>query len=177
MSVWICSRAILAWLLNLSTFPTVRSWNSGKFVINLGFITAIVIERHSFKLLQNARLIRESDLFEYCGCESPNLNKINTKANIFNIILCLRGKKWDLFLLRPDQAYPILWFCVICCPLFSRPVPPTLAEHFLSALGEPPVKRERTTNNLKSWNGTGLDTTSFCIQRQIYYVEILHITD
>ena len=123
MSVWICSRAILAWLLNLSTFPTVRSWNSGKFVINLGFITAIVIERHSFKLLQNARLIRESDLFEYCGCESPNLNKINTKANIFNIILCLRGKKWDLFLLRPDQAYPILWFCVICCPLFSRPVP------------------------------------------------------
>ena len=31
--------------------------------------------------------------------------------------------------------------------LFSQPVFPTQAEYFLPALGEPPVKRERTTHN------------------------------
>ena len=34
------------------------------------------------------------------------------------------------------------------------PVPPTQAEYFLLALVEPPVKRGRITNNVKSWNGT-----------------------
>ena len=40
--------------------------------------------------------------------------------------------------------------------LFSLPVPPTLEEYFLPVLGEPPAKRERTTNSVKSWNGKGL---------------------
>ena len=40
--------------------------------------------------------------------------------------------------------------------LFSWVVLPMQAESFLPALGEPPVKRERTTYNVKSWNGTGL---------------------
>ena len=34
--------------------------------------------------------------------------------------------------------------------LFSRPVPPTQVVYFLPVLGEPPVKREMTTNNVKS---------------------------
>ena len=54
------------------------------------------------------------------------------------------------------QAYPILWFYDLLSSLFSRPVPPTQAEYFLSASGEPPVKRERTANNEKTWNGTAL---------------------
>ena len=53
------------------------------------------------------------------------------------------------------QAYSIL-VCYLLSSLFSRPVPPTQAEYFMPALGEPPVKRGRTTNTVKSWNGTGL---------------------
>ena len=44
--------------------------------------------------------------------------------------------------------------------LFSRVVCPTRAEYFLPELGEPPLKRERTTNNVKSWNGTALGQTT-----------------
>ena len=41
--------------------------------------------------------------------------------------------------------------------LFSAaPLPPKWGEYFLPALGEPPVKRERTTNNVISRNETGL---------------------
>ena len=150
MSVWICSRAILAWLLNLSTFPTVRSWNSGKFAINLGFITAIVIERHSFKLLQNARLIRESDLFEYCGCESPNLNKINTKANIFNIILCLREKNEIYFCYDQTRPIPFYDFALFVVLSLFKGGCTNASKKYSPVLGEPAVKREMTSYNAKS---------------------------
>ena len=38
----------------------------------------------------------------------------------------------------------------ICCPLFSWVVLPTQTKNILPALGEPAVKRERTTNSAKS---------------------------
>ena len=64
------------------------------------------------------------------------------------------------------QACPIWWFlCYLLSSLFSRVVLPTEAENILPAMGEPAVKRERTTNNAKSWNGIGLDHT--CINKYV----------
>ena len=55
------------------------------------------------------------------------------------------------------QAYAILWFFVIfVLSLFTSG-----SRILLACVGEPDVKRERTTNNEKSWNGIGLGGPSF----------------
>ena len=59
--------------------------------------------------------------------------------------------------------------------LFSRLVPPMQAEYFLPALGEPPLQRERITNNLKSWNGTGLGFDLLYSWRQSCQSYLIHI--
>ena len=61
--------------------------------------------------------------------------------------------------------------------LFSRAVLQTQAENILAALEEPPVKRERTTNNAKSLNGIGLGWTSKKWSSDTYQVVFLTEVD
>ena len=53
--------------------------------------------------------------------------------------------------ISPDpRHFPFYDFALFIVSLSSRPVPSMQAEYFLPELVEPPVKRERTTNNVKS---------------------------
>ena len=62
------------------------------------------------------------------------------------------GMAWS----RTGLSHSMILYYLLSSP-FSRSFPPTQPEYFLPVLGEPPMKRERATNNIKSWNGTGLE--------------------
>ena len=56
---------------------------------------------------------------------------------------------------RTGLSHSMILYYLLSSP-FSRSFPPTQPEYFLPVLGEPPMKRERATNNTKPWLGIAL---------------------
>ena len=72
------------------------------------------------------------------GCE-------NFKKNVF-----VRAKICEKIAIAGASQCNFMILRYLLSSLFSQQVPPTQAESILPALGKPVVKRERTTNNVKS---------------------------
>ena len=67
---------------------------------------------------------------------------------------------------RPISFYGFALFVVLS--LFTAGYPNAAGRIFLTTLEEPPVKRERITNDVKSWNGTCLVYTFALSQEKAF---------
>ena len=105
----------------------------------------------------------------YDIAKRPNTNKIHL-TSVF-----LFTKSADLYRWCRTGLSHFRILRYLLSSLFSRSVPQPQAEYFLPALGDQLVKRERTRNNVKSWNGTGLmqEVGLFAMSSNLSRIKIL----
>ena len=94
-------------------------------------------------------------IFKISNSHKRKVSKIDSQIPIHDWIQSTNRLECKKTIYHPGLSHFMILHYLLSS-LFSRVVLPTQAENFLSVLGEPPVKRERTTNNIKSWNGTAL---------------------
>ena len=73
------------------------------------------------------------------------------------------------------QAYPILWFCVICCPLYFHGRIPQRRQNIFCLRWENHPCKEREQQLTKSWKGTGLVFWTGYIKKILVISRKIHI--
>ena len=94
------------------------------------------------------------------GGQSPSL--INFFSKFFDLRLLYFSKIYEIEAselnldIGSRRPMPFQDFTLFVVVSFFTTGSPNAGRNFLPVLGEPVVKREKTTNNVKSWNGIGL---------------------